>query len=97
MKVRFLSIAEVELEEAIEYYNYQLPFLAHQFYNEISRGINRIIQYPEAWSRTNNKIRRYLVKQFPYAIYYVYEGDEIIVVAISHLHRKPESFKNRIN
>lgn len=97
MNVRFLSIAEKELEEAIEYYNFQLPSLAHQFYTEISHGLDRIIQYPNAWTKTGKIIRRYLIKQFPYAIYYVNEGSEIVVVSIAHLHRKPEKFEDRID
>ncbi|MBU0474314.1 MAG: type II toxin-antitoxin system RelE/ParE family toxin [Bacteroidetes bacterium] len=97
MKVRFLLLAERELEEAIEYYNLQLPSLARQFYTEVSKGIDRIVQYPDAWSKVGNIVRRYLIKQFPYAIYYVNEGNEIVVVSIAHLHRKPDTFNNRIN
>ena len=97
MKVRFFLIAEIELGEAIEYYNFQLPSLAHQFYSEISNGIDRIIQYPDAWTKIGKRVRRYLIKQFPYAIYYVHDGNEIVIVSIAHLHRKPETFEKRIN
>ena len=97
MIVRFLSIAENELEEAIEYYNFQLPSLAQQFYSEISHGIDRIIQYPDAWTKVGRTVRRYLVKHFPYAIYYVHDENEIIVVSIAHLHQKPKTFEIRVN
>jgi plasmid stabilization system protein ParE len=94
MKVRFLSVAENELREAIEYYNFQLPSLASKFYLEISNGVDRIIQYPDAWTKVGNVVRRYLVKQFPYAIYYVHDENEIIIVSIGHLHQKPRIFHN---
>ena len=97
MKVKFLSTADAELKEAIEYYNYQLPSLANQFYFEINNGIERIIQYPDAWTKDGKMVRRYLIKQFPYAIYYVKGGEEIVIVSIAHLHRRPHNFKNKIN
>ncbi len=56
MKVRFLLIAEIELVEAIEYYNFQLQSLAHQFYSEISNGIDRIILYPDAWTKIGKEL-----------------------------------------
>lgn len=73
--VRFLSVSERELEEAIEFYNFQLPSLSQQFYSEISNGVDRIIRYPEAWTKVGKIVRRYLIKQFPYAIYYVVDGN----------------------
>lgn len=97
MKVRLLTIAEKELDGAIDYYNYQLLLLGNQFFKEINRGIDRIIMYPDAWTKVGKNVRRYLLKHFPYAIYYVHDGDEIIIVSIAHLHQKPEIFENRIN
>ena len=97
MKIKFLSIAEKELKEAIDYYNYQLSSLGKQFFKEVNSGIDRISMYPDAWTKVSENLRRYLVKHFPYAIYYVHEETEIIIVAIAHLHRKTEPFKSRIN
>jgi hypothetical protein len=36
MKINFLEIAQIELDEAVEYYNYELPGLGDVFSN---RGV----------------------------------------------------------
>ena len=40
-------------------------------------------------------IRRALVKQFPYGVIYSEEQQEILIIAVMHLHRKPEYWRNR--
>lgn len=49
MKVRLLLPAQYELEEAIEYYNAELPELGNAFLLEALAVIERIRQYPEGW------------------------------------------------
>lgn len=48
MKVDFLSIAEIELNEAIDYYNKQSEGLGFELAYEIQKTIERIIQFPDA-------------------------------------------------
>jgi hypothetical protein len=35
MKINFLEIAQIELDEAIEYYNYEVPGLGDAFLTEV--------------------------------------------------------------
>jgi len=37
MKIHYIYPSELELDEAIEYYNYQLPWLGTEFYNEVKK------------------------------------------------------------
>lgn len=94
--MRFLSIANVELAQAIEYYEHQLPGLGIRLFNEIDNAVSRIVLMPQAWSKTGTHSRRCLINGFPYGIYYVAEEREIIVTAIAHLHRDPQKYENRI-
>jgi len=47
--VRFLAEAETELDDAVAYYEAQLPGLGRDFAAEVQVGIARIEEYPEAW------------------------------------------------
>ena len=96
MKIRFLSPANVEFEEAARYYDYQLPGLGFRFYQETSAAIERIKFMPMAWTKIGTRTHRCLLKGFPYAIFYIVEKEEIIITAVAHLHRAPVHYKNRI-
>lgn len=70
--------------------------LGRQFYNEIVEAINFIVQYPDAWHKTGQHMRRFILKRFPYLVLYVYEEQKIIITAIAHQHRHPKSYLNRM-
>ena len=48
MRIRFLEIAQIELDETIEYYNYEFPGLGDTFLTEVLKALDRIGRFPEA-------------------------------------------------
>jgi hypothetical protein len=96
LRIRFLSPANKELDEAIDYYNHQLPGLGFRFFQEVSASVNRILLMPEAWTKIGKTTRRCLLKGFPYSIYFVVEENEIIITALANSHRNPEYYTGRI-
>ncbi len=97
MKIEFLAIAQTELDEAYQWYETQQKSLGLRFLNEIDASLRRMATYPESFIQINDGIRRCLVKRFPYGILYGIDAEKIIVVAIMHLHRKPDYWVTRIN
>ena len=49
MKIRFLEIAQIELDQAFEYYDYESPGLGDAFLTEVLKVLDRIGEFPEAW------------------------------------------------
>ena len=96
MKIRFLDIAQVELDDTVEYYNYESSGLGEQFLTEILNTLDRIAQFPKAWNLSSKRTRRCQTRRFPYGVIYQYLGDEILVVAVANLHRKPNYWKDRM-
>ena len=96
MKIRFLEIAEIELDEAIQYYNQESSMLGEVFLNEVLMSLDRIGKFPNAWHPYSSRIRRCQVRRFPYGIIYQAQSEEVLVVAVANLHRKPDYWKNRI-
>lgn len=96
MKVRYLSVAELELQEAIEFYESVDSGLGIRFYAEVRNAIDRIKQLPDAWSPLTRNTRRCRTKVFPYGVIYQIREDEILILAVAHLKRRPNYWNNRI-
>ena len=91
-----ISPANLELDEAVRYYDHQLPGLGFRFFQEASAAIERIRLMPEAWTKVGTRTRRCILKGFPYALFFVIETDEILITAVANLHRDAEHYKDRI-
>ena len=96
MRIRFLEIAQIELDEAIVYYNYETPGLGEEFLAEMLNALDRIGEFPEAWHPCSKRTRRCQTRRFPYGIIYQFRKEEILVIAIANLHRNPDYWKDRI-
>jgi toxin ParE2 len=96
MKIRLLEIAQQELDESIEYYNTELPELGDKFLKEFLSSLDRIGQYPDAWHPYSKRTRRCLFRRFPFGLIYQILKDEILIIAVANLHRKPEYWKERL-
>lgn len=96
MKIRFLSVAQQELDEAVEYYNHEVPGLGKDFVTEIRAALERIRHFPNGWHRLSENIRRCRLRRFPYGLIYATLDQEIVIVAVAHLHRRPDYWRKRL-
>lgn len=90
MKVVFSALAAKELQDTREYYELEFAGLGERFVTEVKLAIERIVQYPTAWSVERGDVRRNILPRFPYKLLYSVEPDHIFVIAIAHQHRKPD-------
>ncbi len=97
MKIFFIDEASDEFRDAVEYYNEQRQGLGFEFANEVKATLSRIGIYPVTWPELESGIRKCIIKRFPYALIYTIEDDLIIILAIMHMKRKPDYWKNRNN
>ena len=95
MNLSLLPIAQQELDEAVQWYEAQSPGLGARFLAEGLHAFGVIQQFPTAWHPLSANTRR--LKRFPYGVIYATETNEIIVIALAHLHRKPAYWSTRLN
>ena len=96
MTVRFLEIAEIELDDAVRWYGEQAPGLGDAFLIEVLSTVDRIVRFPQGWHPIGQGIRRCRLSRFPYGLIYAFDNEGIIVLAVAHLHRRPEYWRDRI-
>ncbi len=96
MKTIFLPEAELELSEGIEFYNQQLSALGVSFLEEVRHAISFIKSYHAIGMIVESQIRKVLVRRFPYSIIYRVDPDEIVIIAVMHLKRKPRYWTKRL-
>ena len=95
MTIRFLSISQRELDDAVAWYDGQAEGLGMEFLDELDRAVRRIAAYPFSGMEIDPGLRRCLLARFPYAIIYGIRAKTIVVLAVAHLHRKPRYWQGR--
>ena len=96
MTVRFLEIAEIELDEAIDWYRAQAPGLGDAFLIEVLATADRIARFSQAWQPLGEGIHRCRLSRFPYGLIYTAYSDDILVLPVAHLHRRPAYWRDRL-
>ena len=95
MNYSFHPSAETELNEAIDYYNKCQDGLGLEFAKEAYSSIQNILAFPQAWTPLSENTRRCLINRFPYSIIYQVADNQIFIIALMQLNRRPEYWKKR--
>lgn len=93
--VRFLSIAKQEMINSAIFYETQAQGLGNDFLDKIDNAVDDISKNPDRWPIINNKIRKRLVQRFPYCILYRIDPEDIVILAVMHLRRRPDYWVER--
>lgn len=95
MIVRFLRPAQREFAEAVHAYNLERAGLGDEFRDAVEEAVRHITEFPDAWHLLSGLLRRCRTRRFPYAIIYERGNEEILIVAVAHLRRKPNYWQPR--
>ncbi len=95
LKVIIHNKAIEEINSASRYYEEQVEGLGNQFLDDINDGLTWIRKFPYTWPVYEGEYKRYLLKRFPYGLVYRIDIDSILIIAVTHLHRKPGYWKYR--
>jgi plasmid stabilization system protein ParE len=95
MKLKLLTAARSDVAGAIAYYNSGEPGLGPEFAAEVRKTIERVLQFPNAWTSVSQLVRRCQVNRFPYSVFYSLKNDTVVVTAVLHNHREPRTWRTR--
>lgn len=95
MKLRFTSRAHRDLDEAMGYYSQKNLRVATELLEAVAQAMIAIKANPLANAKVSTELHRYVMRQFPYGLYYRLAVDEILVVAVMHAKRNPAIWRGR--
>lgn len=95
MRVRFTPEAESDYFDALGWYDAREHRLAAEFRRSVDTCISAIQANPEAFPKVHARLRRALLRRFPYGLFYLAEEKEIVVLACFHAARDPKAWRRR--
>ena len=90
------SHARAELDEAIAFYEQQKAGLGLDLLSAVEQATERIQQHPHSGPPyKETELRHYIIRGFPYVIFYAELEEAIWIVAIAHEKRRPDYWEKR--
>jgi len=95
MVASFHDLAKVELNEAAQYYEAESAGLGAAFLAEAERSVAAILEYPESSPIVRGSVRRRILRRFPYGLLYRMRGEQLRILAVMNLRRRPAYWVGR--
>jgi toxin ParE1/3/4 len=95
LRVEFHPAAADELVRSKEWYTTNSKAVGERFFAEVEHAIKNISQHPIRWPASQQGIRKFYLKHFPYTIIYQHNDKIIRMIAVRHQQRKPGYWKRR--
>ncbi len=89
--------AELDVAEALEWYEAKQAGLAAEFSVEFENLVERLSETPLIFPELYRGVRRAVLHRFPYLVWYRLQGSEVTVLACTHGRINPESIPDRIS
>jgi len=93
--VRIRPRAEEDIREARDWYDRIRPELGRRFGEELDAVIGSLSTYPLIYAPIHDDIRRAMTRRFPYAVYFVAEGNRVSILRVLHQARDPREWRRR--
>lgn len=94
-EVVVLPAAEAETREALLWYFERSPLAADAFRAEVFDAIDGLADKATMWPEDEDGIRRYVLRHFPYTVFYEVVEQTATVLAVGHQRRRPGYWQDR--
>ena len=84
MTLRFRPKVADDLRDARTWYEGRREGLGDEFMEAVERMLERVDRTPEQFPIIHRNVHRALIRRFPYAIFFIQEDGERVVLAVLH-------------
>ena len=95
-KLRILAQAQLEINEAFNWYFKRSPEAAGAFLTKIGAARKQIVSHPQLYPAYTKNTRRRLLEKYPYSVVFQVKEDMILIVAVAHAKRRPNYWRGRM-
>ncbi len=97
MNLRIHRLAVAEIDHEVDYYESRETGLGTQPEDKIAAVYALLLRFPMAAPQWRNRPDRRCVvlDQFPFTIPYQLKGDDIVILALAHMSRRPGYWSRR--
>lgn len=89
-------LAACDIEDARRWYEQKAEGLGRKFTRAVAETYLRIAENPELYPRADHRTRKCRVRDFPYGVVYLFDGELVKIVAVLHAKRGPKSLTPRL-
>jgi plasmid stabilization system protein ParE len=95
--LRLTPDAVRDVDRALGYYASIRIELLIELQAELDEYFDRVAERPLSFqSHERSHVRRVFMETFPYGIFFIVEGDEVVVLAVFHVAGDPEDLSARL-
>ena len=77
------------------WYEVRSTGLGSDFYRTFRAALSVVAESPELYRKVHGDVHRVVFRRFPYALFYVFDGAEVVVLSCIHESRSPELWPDR--
>lgn len=88
--------AEAEMAEAFDWYEDRVPGLGDEFLLCVDAVFCSILRTPQIFPHVHRIVRRALTRRFPYEVFFVEDGERVVVLSVFHAKRNPKRWREPI-
>jgi toxin ParE1/3/4 len=96
MQARYTEECARDIAEAAEWYRSRDARVAEEFFRAIDKCVEDVVTFPRSHEVARNHTRRVSLVRFPYTLYYIDDGQELVLLACLHQSRNPRRWQGRV-
>lgn len=95
MRLAVADAAAADIEEAAAWYESRRHGLGDVFLAAVDGMLDQLLEHPLRRPLVDADLRRALLPGFPYGVFYRFDRDQVLVLAVIHGRRDPSQWRTR--
>jgi toxin ParE1/3/4 len=96
LRVVYTPTAQRELFEAKDFYDLERSGLGVEFLEVVAEALELLLTYPESSPIIRGRVRRKVLRRFPYSLLYRIDGQRLRILAVMNQKQRPSYWWGRI-